>query len=62
MKQSNYNYLKYTLTKIYHNNEQCPLFKFCNAKTAVCRVQKPDRSCYYYRYFKKLIEGEKNGN
>lgn len=42
-------------TEIYHDNEQCPLFKFCNAKTAICRVQKPDRSCYYYRYFEKLI-------
>ena len=34
----------------------CPLFEFCNCKTAMCRVAEPDESCYWYRYFKKLIE------
>ena len=37
-------------------NEQCPLFDFCNAKTAMCRVRLPDESCYWYRWFKKLIK------
>ena len=39
----------------------CPLFEFCNCKTAVCRVLLPDESCYWYRYFEKLIEEKKNG-
>ena len=39
--------------------ELCILFPICNCKTAICRVELPDESCYYYRYFKKLIE-EKN--
>lgn len=39
--------------------ELCALFPICNCKTAMCRVELPDESCYYYRYFKKLIE-EKN--
>ena len=34
----------------------CPLFEFCNCKTAACRVQLPDETCYWYRYFKNLIE------
>lgn len=34
----------------------CPLFEFCNCKTAMCSVVEPDESCYWYRYFKKLIE------
>ena len=36
--------------------EQCPLFSFCNCKTAMCRVILPDESCYWYRYFKQLIK------
>ena len=39
--------------------ELCVLFPICNCKTAMCRTMPPDESCYYYRYFKKLIE-EKN--
>ena len=35
--------------------DKCPLFKCCNMKTAVCRIKEPDSSCWYYRYFKKLI-------
>ena len=35
---------------------KCELFNFCNCKTAMCRVSGPDESCYWYRYFKKLIE------
>lgn len=43
--------------------EKCILFNICNYKTAVCRVCPPDESCYYYRYFKKIIERtEKNKN
>ena len=35
---------------------KCPLFSFCNCKTAMCRVILPDESCYWYRYFKQLIK------
>lgn len=34
----------------------CPLFKFCNCKTAMCLAALPDESCYWYRYFDKLIK------
>ena len=37
----------------------CPLFSFCNCKTAICKVVLPDESCYWYRYFKELILKEK---
>ena len=37
---------------------ECPLFRFCNCKTAMCRVALPDEGCYWYRYFKKLIQSE----
>lgn len=40
--------------------QACKLFEFCNCKTAMCRVCPPDESCYYYRYFKKLIKENKN--
>jgi hypothetical protein len=36
--------------------QACPLVDFCNCKTAVCRTMLPDESCYWYRYFKDLIE------
>ena len=36
--------------------EECKLLKICNCKTAACRVSPPDEGCYYYRYFKKIIE------
>ena len=35
---------------------KCPLFDFCDSITATCRVKEPDEDCYYYRYFKKLIQ------
>ena len=35
---------------------KCPMFDTCTCKTAMCRVYLPDESCYWYRYFKKLIE------
>lgn len=35
---------------------KCLLFDDCDFKTAACRVQEPDESCYWYRYFKRLIE------
>ena len=38
------------------NNTKCPMFESCNCKTAMCRVRLPDESCYWYRYFKQLIE------
>ena len=38
------------------NHGECPLFSFCNCKTAMCRACLPDESCYWYRYFKNLIE------
>ena len=36
----------------------CPLFNICDCKTAMCRVELPDDSCYYYRYFKSIIEAK----
>lgn len=36
----------------------CLLFNICNCKTAMCRVEPPDDSCYYYRYFKSIIEAK----
>jgi len=36
--------------------ERCELWSICNCKTAMCRVALPDEGCYYYRYFKKIIE------
>jgi hypothetical protein len=35
---------------------KCPLFDFCNCRTAMCRAVLPDDSCYWYRYFKALIK------
>ena len=37
-------------------NQKCPLFENCNCKSAVCRVRLPDKDCFYYRWFKQLIE------
>ena len=37
---------------------KCPLFNICDCKTAMCRVEPPDDSCYYYRYFKSIIEAK----
>ena len=39
---------------------KCPLFNICNCKTAMCRVEPPDDSCHYYRYFKSIIEAKAN--
>ena len=39
---------------------ECPLFKMCYLKTAMCRCCLPDETCYWYRYFKKLIEENEN--
>ena len=35
---------------------KCPLFNFCDSITATCRVKEPDEGCYYYRYFRDLIQ------
>lgn len=43
-----------------NHDPKCPLFSFCNCKTATCRAMLPDESCYWYRYFKKLIEEKQN--
>lgn len=40
--------------------KSCQLFEICNCKTAVCRVAEPDESCYWYRYFKRIILVEQN--
>lgn len=39
---------------------KCPLFSFCNCKTAICRAKEPDESCYWYRYFKDRIKKFEN--
>ena len=50
-------YINRELQETFSNNEpKCSLFGFCNCKTAACRVMLPDESCYWYRYFKKIIE------
>jgi hypothetical protein len=36
--------------------QACPLFKWCPNKTATCRVYLPDDGCYWYRWFKELIQ------
>ena len=41
---------------------KCPLFDFCNCKTAYCQVKLPDDSCYWYRWFKTLIEKNNKEN
>ena len=33
----------------------CPLASHCPNKTGPCFVMEPDDGCYYYRYFKDLI-------
>lgn len=43
-------------------DKRCELWNICNCKTAMCRVTLPDEGCYYYRYFKKLIEENENEN
>ena len=45
--------IKHQLEKM---NEKCKLLDICNCKTAVCNALLPNDGCYYYRYFKKLIE------
>ena len=41
---------------------KCPLFNICNCKTAMCRAVPPDDSCYYYRYFKSIIDAKAEKN
>lgn len=41
---------------------KCPLFDFCDSITAVCRVSEPDEGCYYYRYFRDLIQRKEKEN
>ncbi len=43
-------------------DESCPLFKFCECKTAVCRTSLPDESCYWYRWFKQRINEVEGGD
>ena len=42
-------------------SKRCPLFNYCNCKTAMRRTALPDESCYWYRYFKELIEKRERG-
>lgn len=44
------------LMERFEKEQPCPLFDFCNGKTAVCRVRLPDDDCYWYRWFKRLIK------
>ena len=39
-----------------YNAPPCEMFESCGCKTAACRVCPPDESCYWYRYFKKIIK------
>ena len=42
--------------------QACPLFQWCPNKTATCRVCLPDSGCYWYRWFKELIQEDNESN
>lgn len=46
-------------SKRINKEQKCPLFKWCPSRTAVCRASLPDDGCYWYRWFKQLIEEDK---
>ena len=46
--------------KYLENFKKCELLPFCPNKSVICNLELPDKSCYWYRYFKKLIEENKN--
>ena len=50
--------LKKITEQYYERQPHCELLSICNYKTGVCNSMEPDEGCYYYRYFKKLIEKE----
>ena len=33
---------------------RCPLIENCQQKSAVCNVQLPDETCYWFRWFRAL--------
>lgn len=35
---------------------RCPLIENCQQKSAVCNVQLPDETCYWFRWFRALDE------
>jgi hypothetical protein len=49
-------------SKRINKEQECPLFKWCPSHTAVCRVYLPDDGCYWYRWFKKLIQEDNKEN
>lgn len=49
-------------SKRINKEQECSLFKWCPSKTAVCRVCLPDNGCYWYRWFKKLIQEDNKEN
>ncbi len=42
--------------------QACPLLEWCPSKTATCKVYLPDDGCYWYRWFKKLIQEDNKEN
>ena len=34
--------------------QKCPLIENCQQKSAVCNVQLPDETCYWFRWFRAL--------
>ena len=42
--------------------QECPYFKWCPHKTALCKVVLPDEDCPLYKYLKKIIEETKKEN
>lgn len=44
-----------------NRERKCPLFDYCPLITATCAVRLPDEGCFWYRWFKKLIEEDEMG-
>lgn len=39
---------------------KCPMFDSCTLKTGGCVASLPDNGCYWYRWFKDLIQKTEN--
>ena len=44
-----------------NRERKCPLFDYCPLITAICAVRLPDEGCFWYRWFKKLIQEDNKG-
>lgn len=41
--------------------QKCPLIENCQQKSAVCNVQLPDETCYWFRWFRALDNSWQTG-